>query len=151
MGRQLPVATRGDLDELELHHRPCRKGGELSYPTLPWVTIFDARGSQRVQGKNLKIFKKLKKSKFSTIRPPYPHQRPILEPLQGHQNVAWHQEHLLQPSNPIYLTTGWRYERQTDAHTRNFGISKGEKLSSATVCLIKWSSYIPKCSLPLGL
>ena len=33
----------------------------------------------------------------------------------------------------------------------NFGISKREKLSSATICLIKWVNYIPKCSLPSGL
>ena len=32
-----------------------------------------------------------------------------------------------------------------------FGISKREKLPSATTCLIKWQNYMSKCSLPAGL
>ena len=67
---QLREATRGDLDELELHQIPCRKGGELSYPTLPYVAIFDTSGSQRVRNGNLKIFKNRDFRKFLTIMRP---------------------------------------------------------------------------------
>ena len=67
---QLRVATRGDLDELELHQRPCRKGGELGYPTLPYVALFDTCGSQRVRNGNLKIFKNRDFQKFLTIMRP---------------------------------------------------------------------------------
>ena len=67
---QLWLATRGDLDELELHQRPCRKGGELSYPTLPYVAVFDTRGSQRDQNGNLKILKNRDFQKFLAIMGP---------------------------------------------------------------------------------
>ena len=68
--RQLQVTTRGDLDELELHHRPCWKGGELGYPTLSYVAVFDTSGSHRVQNGNLKILKNRDFQKFLTIMRP---------------------------------------------------------------------------------
>ena len=63
MGRQLPAATRGDLDELDLHQRLFQKAGEVSYLTLPWVGTFDAWWSQKVRESNLKILKISKISK----------------------------------------------------------------------------------------
>ena len=67
MGRQLPAATRGDLDELVLHHIPSQKGGEQGYLTLPWLAIFDTWGRHEVKNGNPKIFKNHDFQKFSEL------------------------------------------------------------------------------------
>ena len=64
-GRHRKEATRGDLDELELHHISFQKDGELSYPTLPYAAIFDTWGRKGVKNSNLKILKNRDFQKFS--------------------------------------------------------------------------------------
>ena len=117
------------------------------YPMRPFSTPGGVKGSKRQ-------FENFEKSWFSknfqdtlTGVFPWTHSGRRHRP----RNEARHQARPLQPSISFHLATGWRYERQMDSHTRNFEISKREKLSSATRCLIKWSNYISKCSRPFGL